>query len=64
MKAKIDKLTAELHKNEKCGPPQIKRALRVTIKVLPVDLRLVLGLQGPKLPCSCWLHTLPRLRAS
>ena len=20
--------------------------------------------QGPKLPCSCWLHTLPRLRAS
>ena len=21
-------------------------------------------MQGPKLPCSCWLHTLPRLRAS
>ena len=21
-------------------------------------------LQDPKLPCSCWLHTLPRLRAS
>ena len=20
-------------------------------------------MQGPKLPCSCWLHTLPRLRA-
>ena len=39
------------------------------LPTLPVRVCLAVTLsaclvQGPKLPCSCWLHTLPRLRAS